>query len=400
MAGCRERPSGDSQLNDMTTVGLDQRTEASASDRGNPTLLLRLRAVAKRLLAVGWIRTSYELANRVVLEVFGTSRILVHLLFAAVPFTFNREQVAVLRGRRNYYRNKHSERRSHVELRRNIHRLEKGLIMLPRRRTFAIDFIAETMEFYARAAEQGASNPESLDNDEIQWAHDVLEAYFDACVDPHPVIDAARARFAALPWAGGNQGKAPTSKATRGRSEISYEQLLELARQRRSVRFFDRRPVQRGLIDQALAVACQAPSACNRMPYEFRVFDDPAKVREVVGLPFGAVGYSHQIPAVAVLIGKLDNYFSPRDRHAIYVDGSLAAMSFLFALETLGLSSSVINWPDFEPLERRMQRLLGLDLTERVVMLIAFGYAHPDALVPYSQKKQLDTFRSYNQLAK
>ncbi len=73
-------------------------------------------------------------------------------------------------------------------------------------------------------------------------------------------------------------------------------------------------------------------------------------------------------------------------------------MSFLFALETLGLSSCTINWPDFEPLEARMQKILGLDITERVVMLIAVGYAHPETLVPYSEKKQLDTFRSYNRL--
>jgi hypothetical protein len=29
-------------------------------------------------------------------------------------------------------------------------------------------------------------------------------------------------------------------------------------------------------------------------------------------------------------------------------------------------------------------------------MLIAVGYAHPEGLVPYSQKKELDTFRRFN----
>ena len=78
------------------------------------------------------------------------------------------------------------------------------------------------------------------------------------------------------------------------------------------------------------------------------------------------------------------------------MDSSLAAMQFILALETLGLSSSVINWPDFEPLEAKMQRRLSLDTSDRVVMLIAFGYAHDEGLVPYSAKKSLDTFRRYN----
>ena len=80
------------------------------------------------------------------------------------------------------------------------------------------------------------------------------------------------------------------------------------------------------------------------------------------------------------------------------IDSSLAAMSFMYGLETVGLSSSVINWPDFEPLEAKMQKTLGLDVTDRVIMLIAVGYANPDGLVPYSQKKELDTFRSYNKM--
>jgi hypothetical protein len=74
-------------------------------------------------------------------------------------------------------------------------------------------------------------------------------------------------------------------------------------------------------------------------------------------------------------------------------------MSFVFALETLGLSSTLINWPDLEPLELKMRKAIGLDLSERVVMLIAVGYDDPTALVPFSQKKELDSIRSYNRTA-
>ena len=135
------------------------------------------------------------------------------------------------------------------------------------------------------------------------------------------------------------------------------------------------------------------------MPYSFRIFDDPKVVPEIASIPFGTVGYSDQIPVIIVLTGDLSNYFSPRDRHAFYLDASLACMSFLFALETLGLSSSTINWPDFEPLEAKTLKKLGLDITERVVMLIAVGYSHPEGLVPYSEKKELASFRSYNLLS-
>lgn len=357
-------------------------------------MLNTLKRIAKDLLAITWIRRVYEFANRTVLETFGSSRILTHLWYLISFITFNREQSAVLRGRRNYYRNKHRDRITHVELRRNIHRLEKGLIMRPRRDVFARDYITETIEFYEEAVAQCRTAPGSMEQSEMEWANDVLTEYFRVSATGDSTVDAARARFVAAGYDGAYTAKVPHPKETV--SDVAYDDLERLVQQRRSVRWFEQRPVSREDIDKALLIARQAPTACNRLPYEFRVFDEPDAVRTVSSIPFGTAGYGHNIPAIIVVIGKLESYFSPRDRHAIYVDSSLAAMQFMLGLETLGLSSSVINWPDFEPLERKMQKTLGLGLTDRVVMLIAVGYADPEGMVPFSQKKELDTFRRFN----
>lgn len=357
-------------------------------------MLNKLKKVAKDLLAITWIRRVYEFVNRVFLETFGSSRVLTHLFFFVSFLAFNREQGAVLRGRRDYYRNKKRDRVTHVELRRNVHRLEKGLIMRPRRDVFARDYITETIEFYERAARQCRVSPGTMDEAEIAWAHDVLTAYFAAATGDDPVIRQARARFDAAEYEADATGRVPFPK--KQLSEISYADLEKLVLQRRSVRWFEPKKVEREKIDNALLLARQAPTACNRLPYEFRVFDEPEAAREIASIPFGTAGYAENVPGIAVVVGKLESYFSPRDRHAIYVDSSLAAMQFMLGLETQGLSSCVINWPDFEPLEARMQKRLGLGLSDRVVMLIAFGYADPDGLVPFSAKKGLDTFRRYN----
>jgi nitroreductase len=150
------------------------------------------------------------------------------------------------------------------------------------------------------------------------------------------------------------------------------------------------------MIDQAIAVAALSPSACNLQPFEFRVFDDAELTKKIASIPTGTVGFSHEFPVVVALIGKLHAWCSEQDRHLIYIDASLAAMAFLFALEVQGLSSCCINWPDSQPLERRMTEFLGLEPDERIIMLIALGYPDPDALVAYSQKKPLDQLRSFN----
>ena len=269
--------------------------------------------------------------------------------------------------------------------------------MQPRRPIFARDYINETIEFYEHSIAQYTNDNASIDTDELEWATSVLTRYFDLCEEGDAQVDNARARFTVIQDTYKSTNKsAPYTSAERTPHTVSYDDMYALAKHRRSVRWYKNKKVSRKTIDKALEVAAQSPTACNRMPYEYRIFDDPELTKQIADIPFGAGGYSQQIPALAVVIGRLDSYFSPRDRHAIYIDGSLSAMSFMYALDTLGVSSCVINWPDFEPLEMKMQKKLGLRTDERVIMLIAFGYADPKGEIPFSMKKELRTFSSYN----
>jgi len=266
--------------------------------------------------------------------------------------------------------------------------------MRPRRDVFAKDYIGETVEFYKAATDDLAGR---IDDSEIIWAQNVLSAYFTAITLQDKVVDKARTVFEETLFKPDVSDKIPYERGS-PESSVSYDDFLRLSEQRRSVRWFKQKKVPRKLVDQALMVARQSPSACNRLPYEYKIFDDPEMVKRVAGLPFGAAGYRENIPMIAVVVGKLDSYFSPRDRHNIYIDASLSAMSFMYALETLGLASSVINWPDFEPLERKMQKTLKLKTHERPIMLLAIGFADPKGKVAYSQKKDLKVLRSYNSI--
>ncbi|MFD1716998.1 nitroreductase family protein [Georgenia deserti] len=363
-------------------------------------MLQKLKKTVKDVLAVPAVRKAYEAGNRAVLGAVGSNRLAATLYSFPGFATFNREQYAVLAGRRAYYAHLNQARPTHVELRRNIHRLEKGILMQPRRDVFARDYIEETVDFYlvaVRGRTEGAT--QSIDEVELRWAHDVLRTYFTLVRPGDAAVDRARTTFEAAPVPGPVAPEATIRPYPHGsieRSDVTYDQLLALARQRRSVRWFLDKPVPRDLIDKALVVGREAPTACNRLPYEYLVYDDPELVRKVAAIPFGTGGYAHQIPTIVVVKGRLDSYFSPRDRHAIYIDAALATMGFVLALETLGLSSSIINWPDFEPLELKMQKTLGLEVHDRVVCLIAVGYPQPESLVASSPKKSLEVLRSYN----
>jgi nitroreductase len=279
---------------------------------------------------------------------------------------------------------------------RNTHRLEKGLIMRPRREVFALDYIEETVRAYEAAMRSHSANNGGFDRG-LVWVHDVLEEYF-AVTGSHPKIDPLRERFAGLPKPHRTSPERwiPYRRDLSMPPPVRFDELEALCQRRRSVRWFLPEPVPRELIDKAMRVAAQSPSACNRQPFVFHIFDDRELVQQVASIPYGVIGYEHQIPVIVVVVGQLRNFFDARDRHLIYIDGALAAMSFILALESLGLSSCCINWPDLPDREKKMAELLSLEPDERPVMLIALGWPDPEGLVPRSVKKPLSLLRRYN----
>ncbi len=323
------------------------------------------------------------------------------LRYGLLPGAFDREHRAVLAGIKRYHENERGQQVNRYLLRRNTHRLEKGLLMRPRRDIFALEYIEATLKVFEAATAHRCADAPEAEQVEWKWAHDVLTEYFDV-TGSHPKIDRLRERFGAL--SARQASSAPTEPPSKpylreldGDPPVAYEQMAALARRRRSVRWYLDEPVDRALVDQAILVAAQAPSACNRQPFKFRIYDDPNRVAALAELPMGTAGFGHNIPMILAIVGRLRAYFHPRDRHLIYIDGSLAAMSLMLALETLGLSSCALNWPDIGSREKKMSRLLRLEPDERVVMLLSIGYPDPEGLVAYSQKKTLDQLRSYNE---
>lgn len=318
---------------------------------------------------------------------------LYYLLFSN---KFKREQNAVLKGKLNYLENLNNKKHNTYLLIRNTHRIEKGLLMRPRKEIFALDYIEETVDAFIHNWKVELS----LEGSQHKWFFDVLQEYFKVTGN-HDFLNQQRKRFLNFIKKNNSSTKfiekaIPYSRDERKRPEVSFEQFYALTKYRRSVRWFQDKKVPRELVDKAVLAANQSPSACNRQPYQYIIIDDPKLLSEVANLPGGVRGYVEGIKMLVVAIGNLDAYFDERDRHVIYIDVSLANMTFMLALETMGLSSCAINWPDVEKLEERMEKVLGLEKHQRPIMLMAVGYPDNEGKVAYSEKRDLDLLRKYN----
>lgn len=364
-----------------------------------------LKLFLKWIFPLSWLRRVKSAVASIdwkVAKLLAKSSLGAQLYYLIFNRSFVREQQATLQGRVYYHHNSGVNNTRYIRLRRNIHRLEKGLIMQPRRTVFGLDYIDETVQdFQSYCSDLTKENT----SDEQCWFQDVLSEYFDVIDRSHPKIRLAAVCFEQTSvtvnvvrehaFSVSESVFKPYEKSRLVDASISSEQLQALVKQRRSVRWFEPTKVSESKLLHAVDIARYAPSACNRQPFEFLIANDGEKASALLQLAMGTVGFEQQVPCAIAVVGDLSSYEAERDRHLIYIDGALAAMQLMLAFETLGLSSCPINWPDIESREKQMTEFLSLSLTQRPIMLIAVGYGSKDGKIPYSQKcsaEQLTTF--------
>lgn len=328
------------------------------------------------------------------IEIFCLERAAIRPLRAvALMFTWidlRDEARAVLQGR---MRSRNGDVASTItQFRRDIHRLEKGIIMRPRRAVFGKDYVLEALSRFARLEAEG-----KLPDEERIWATDVFSQYFALVVGSgEDWVHIAHERFLEVSQVNLNPLAVPAAREETPPLKVSIEELDALSVRRRSVRWFLPDNVPQDDLKKAIRVAGMAPSACNRQNIRFEFFSGTTQAQEILDCAGGTRGFSQQVPCAGVLIGKLGGYRHTFDRHAIYIDGGLATMGFLYALETLGLSSCCINWPDVPMQNNSIRKLVQLDDDEVVLMLVAIGYADPSGLVPHSRKRSTENFSAFS----
>jgi nitroreductase len=311
--------------------------------------------------------------------------------------SFSRECRSVMEGRRKYYSDLMQNDEFSSLLRRNIHRLEKGLSMKERREVFAEDYIHETVVALSRHKDRKLQS-----YTEVKWFFDVLDQYF-LVVKKTGIISKSWDVYESIKssslYVKTQQDKfvrfVPYRRKEVCSLRVSPSDFLELCKRRRSVRWYEDKVVDESILRQAVEAAKMSPSACNRQPFRMLAFTGDQASR-VASVAMGTAGYASNIKNLVVLIGRLDLYPEERDRHVIYIDASLFAMSFMLCIETLGLASCPINWPDIEAKELELEAMLGLKAYERPVMMISFGYADPEGFIPFSQKKSYEDLVVYS----
>ena len=159
----------------------------------------------------------------------------------------------------------------------------------------------------------------------------------------------------------------------------SVSNVMRLIQERRSVRRFDRRTVERKDIIRCIEAARFAPSAENTQPWRFIVLDEPSKIQafgnEVFSGVYRATRWAMRAPVIVVLLADVNSIThrigSAFQRIPFYfIDIGIAGEHFILQARELGLGTCWIGWFN----TRKAKKVLRVPRGIRVCELIAVGY--------------------------
>lgn len=272
------------------------------------------------------------------------------------------------------------------ELLFQYHKLEKGLVMPGAHRMFGGEPALATVALCWRWIQAGHPRTDPV----FVGAMETLAAYQQrveaeqlertGLVMPHvrQLMLEVVERDAAL------QTPRPLPRPADG---LRFSSFAELAQARRSVREFLPDLVRHELIEQAVKSAQLSPSACNRQPCRVYLVNDPEKKRTLLSYQNGNRGFGHLVPHVAIVTAEERSFFDASERHEPYIDGGLFAMSFILALRDQGVASCCLNWCVPPGNDRVVHEIFGIPWSQRIVMLLAIGYAPERCMVPRSPRR-------------
>lgn len=170
--------------------------------------------------------------------------------------------------------------------------------------------------------------------------------------------------------------------------------FASLLSSRHSVRYFENKCVDHSLIDQALTMAQQTPSACNRQGWKTHVYEGDACHR-LLKWQGGSRGFEEDIHS-AIVVTANQKAFLYYEMHQAYVDGGLYAMNLINALHHLGLGTIPLSCGFKQRKLTAMRRLFGILAEEVPVVIIGFGYLPEEVKVAVSERKPITLTNRYH----
>ena len=154
--------------------------------------------------------------------------------------------------------------------------------------------------------------------------------------------------------------------------------FTELAKNRRSIRAYEAREINREELESCIEVARFSPSACHSQPWRFVVVDDPAtknKISETFSGTYSMNTFARDAAAFVVIVAekmKFPAWAGNKLRKTDFrrIDIGIACAHIVLRARELGIGTCILGWFN----EKKLKKILSVPYGKRIELVISMGY--------------------------
>ena len=164
--------------------------------------------------------------------------------------------------------------------------------------------------------------------------------------------------------------------------------VIECIRQRRSVRQYNERPIDKTQIEKLLKAAISAPSGKNRQPWKFSIVSSSDDINQLAKVTVFSRWMRKAKCCIIVYLDKSCSYDYIKDMQSC----GASIQNILLAAHSMGIGSCWVG--EVMGKDDEIKALLGIQNNDlKVVGIVTLGYCDmPDAVL---NRRQLDSFIVY-----
>lgn len=158
---------------------------------------------------------------------------------------------------------------------------------------------------------------------------------------------------------------------------------------RKSIRDYTGELIPTAKIEQAISLALNTPSVCNRQASKVYLLNDKARIEKLLNIQGGLTGYTNNVNQVLILTTDRNYFFSVGERNQFYIDGGMFLMNMLYALHYYGIANCPANWGKTIQEEKKLAGIISIPESEKIICIVPIGIAKDEFRVTLSQRREL-----------
>lgn len=162
---------------------------------------------------------------------------------------------------------------------------------------------------------------------------------------------------------------------------------------RRSLRYYSNDEVDIDRIIDAIRIAQNAPSACNRQATRVKIIQSKEAKEYVLSIQNGTRGFGHLADKILLVSTDMSNW-APVDRNSAFLDAGIFTMNLLYALHHKHIAGCPLNADMDSKLFKGIHKRLNIPMSEIPVCFITIGNAPKEFMIAKSQRIDVENVYS------